>query len=107
MKDIRLDTPSKTLSGKFAEAKFTNTENGVDIFTLGDRTILSIPGKDTVDFSTEIFKSRRDIMLSQFAQNNGVASPTVAQAPSTTLRSSTLPTGSKSEPRIVGDRLKR
>lgn len=107
LKDIRLDTPSKTLSGKFAEAKFTNTENGVDIFTLGDRTILSIPGKDTVDFSTEIFKSRRDIMLSQFAQNNGVASPTVAQAPSTTLRSSTLPTGSKSEPRIVGDRLKR
>ncbi len=60
----------KKLSGNFADAKFSGTQAWVDIFTQGDRTILSIPGGNTVDFSTDTFNSRKDLLLKQFAQNN-------------------------------------
>ena len=82
-KDIVLDDASKKLSGKFADAKFSNTQGSIDIYTQGDRTILATPWKDPVDFSTEVFASRKDLILSQYAQNTGVPEPArdqIAQA---------------------------
>lgn len=82
-KDISLDS-GKKLSGKFADAQFSNTQGSIDIYIQGDRTILSTPWKDPVDFSTEVFASRKDLILSQYAQNTGVpesARDQIAQAP--------------------------
>ena len=76
-KDISLDrgVADKKLSGQFTDAKFSSTEKGVDIFVQGDRIILSIPWKKPFDFSADLFRDRRDLILSQFAQNNGVSAP--------------------------------
>lgn len=72
-------TNSKSLAW-FPGAKFdSRTSEGVDIFKSADKVILSAWWK-TVDFSKDFFDSKRELLLSQFAANNGVKTE-VAPAP--------------------------